>query len=590
MAVRVEGLTRHSVGVQTLRLYNRIVIDGVSADVANQIRTEFTYSNPEHAKAQAMGLFVRVPRYLTSWVDGKDGTLSVPRGGLSRVVKIVADEGDYQIVDATVTGRPVEIPTSKVTPYDYQTRLIDAALAKFNVGYDTVALWRSVQASGKTTAALILATRMRVKTMVIISNSVLMRQWMTRIRKELGIEPGVIGGGRRNLEPPIVVAMQQSLKNVTDAELAQFGLVIGDEIQLFAATTFQESIDRFPARCRLGVSGDEHRADRKEFLIYDQFGGVTAEVKADELVSAGRIHEVEVRVVPTEFRADWYTDIATMRARPGEPQEKLQMRKARAKIMQAERLSTEMAEDAARTKLVVDLATSSVRDYGRVLILATRREHCHRIETAVSAVGLSSGLLIGGSDYRKEFERTLAGFEDRRIQVAIGTYQAIGVGFDLPSIDCGICAAPVANAASGDKQWRQYRGRFARTATGKTDAVLYYLWDGYVFADKPLRHLRRWNSRVTVADADGITPVEQWIEVHYGTKTQRRDKSKPKYEPRQRSIPGFDTEPQRPVRTRSGAVVTKAVGGGGTATGNGRESGMGVPVPRRRRSEAGRSG
>lgn len=573
--------------MQTLRINNRIRIEGVSKETATAIRTAFTYTNPDYTKAQALGLFVRHPKFLTSWVDGEDGTLTVPRGGFERVVEIVRAVGDYTVADETVDGEAVTIPTSKVVPYDYQTRLILAAIGKFTSGHDTVALWRSVQASGKTTAALMLASRLKVKTMVIISNSVLMRQWMTRIRKELGIEPGCIGGGRRNLDPPIVVAMQQSLKNVSDRELARFGLVIGDEIQLFAATTFQESIDRFPARCRLGVSGDERRADRKEFLIYDQFGGITAEVKADELVAAGRIHEVEVRVVPTEFRADWYTDIDTLKMRPGETPDKWRARKSRLKITTAERLSNEMAADDARTQAVVSLAVESVKNYGRVLILATRREHCHRLEAAVSAVGLSSGLLIGGNDYRKEFERTLASFEARRIQVAIGTYQAIGVGFDLPSIDCGICAAPVANSASGDKQWRQYRGRFARTATGKADAVLYYLWDGYVFGDKPLRHLRRWNSRVTVSDADGITPVEQWIEVHYGTTTKRRGNPPTKPEPKQRRIPGFDFEPQRPVRTRSGG---RPVVEAGTAAGDGRERGMGIPAPRRRRSEAGGRG
>jgi hypothetical protein len=807
--------SRHSTGVIILHIDNRVRIDDfdgqLSDEVRDEIKRQFTYSNPDYSKAKAFGFFKHVPKFLVSWKESTDRSvgceLSVPRGGLSRVEAILrAAQLAYEVTTTRPQGEQVDIPPSNVVPYDYQSTLIEAAMAKFETR-DSVALWRSVQAcvagdtrigvnragksftipiadivhrfhggvvsgrvwdptiptyvrgrdangsvrlirvldavstgdrevrrlitvgglsieatddhlfltrhgwkplkalrsgveiavegqvdvdppgrvhrkyvqgldghpyaarqfdnamtvlrhrlvmesalnrldfdeyiarlrsgdvdglyfippeysvhhidengrnndlsnlalmtaaahrswpgrtqwrnvnartiwdevrdvgdarttatydlvlddphcylanrivvhnSGKTTAALILATRMGVNTIVVISNSVLMRQWCTRIRDELGFTPGVVGGGKYDVSPPIVVAMQQSLKNMPTHDVDRFGLVIGDEIQLFAADTFQSSIDRFPARYRLGVSGDERRADRKECLIYDQFGPVTAEVKADELVAAGRIHEVEVRVIPTDVRFDWWQEILDLKSTdPNETEEQLIARRTKMKIRSADRLAEDLGGSAERNAAIVQVVSESVAQVGSAIVLAGRREHCHVLDSAISAIGLRSGLLIGGTDYREEFGRTLRGFVAGEIQVAVGTYQAIGVGFDLPAVARGICASPVANAAGGAMQWRQYRGRFARSAKGKTDAAVYYVWDANIFGLKPLQNLIRWNARVVVRDGDDWIPAKQWIERNQadGKATKRHA------DPKQRSIPGFDSDPDDGGRT-----------------------------------------
>jgi superfamily II DNA or RNA helicase len=580
------------VDVLILKIDNRVRIgEGLPDELRDQIRRAFTYDNPDYAKALVFGFYKRVPRYIVSWQDRTDaagpGGLSVPRGGLERVEAILRAAGmAYFVEDHTTSGDRVEIPTSKVVPYDYQDRLIDAAMAKFGL-VDSVAMWRSVCASGKTTAALILATKMQLKTLVIISNGVLMRQWCDRVKTELGFAPGVVGGGKYDVSPPIVVAMQQSMPKMPKEDVDRFGLLIGDEIQLFAANTFQASVDRFPARCRLGVSGDERRADGKECLVYDQFGSVTAEVLASELVASGRIHEVEVRVVPTSFRSDWWTAIDSMPPRPGEEMAKTIQRRVQAKIRQAERLAAELGADETRNATIVQLAQESVDQTGQALVLSTRREHCHVLDAALTSVGLKSGLLIGGADYRDEFARTLRAFVARSIQVAVGTYQAIGVGFDLPAVARGICASPVANSPGGDKQWRQYRGRFARTTGGKSDAAIYYLWDQHVFGLKTLRHLVRWNARVVVRDGDDWIPAKQWLErsVDDGPKKKRHADDK---QSRQRVIPGFDTDPERgrsslPHRRTRSSVRSDD----DSPTESGRERSVGVPTDRRTRTQAG---
>lgn len=585
---------------------NRIRICGeVPEEVLRDIAADFTYENPDYKRAKVFGFKGRIPKYITTWRRPTGDrspvgeVLSVPRGGIQRVLKGLGQAGLVveHVVDSRVGGAGIhKIPGSNLSMRGYQQRLIDYAMAVFNVRLGPgVALWRSPTASGKTTAALQLAACLQKKTLVIVATSVLLGQWLRRTQEDHGIEAGVIGGGKYRVNSQIVIAMQQSLKGVSDEELAQYGLVIGDEIQLFAAPTFEASVDRIPAMYRLGISGDERRSDHKEFLIYDQFGPVTCEVKQSELVDAGMIHEVEVRVVPTEFRSELWDKIEAIEAHPGESDDHLRIRKVQAKIRHAEELANDLGKDQSRTQLIVDLVRESITQTGQAIVLSTRREHCHIIDAALTAAGFRSGLLIGGPDYREIFEQTFRRFQSGETQVAVGTYQAIGVGFDLPIVARGICAAPAANGQDGSYQWRQYRGRFARTADGKLDAAIYYLLDVHVYGYKPLRHLMRWNSKVVVRDGDTWIPAKAWLakERTDGETTKRRSTATTGFEQwdatAQHSSGGATSpEPKaRRPRSSSGSGEYAASGAGlGIATGI---EATGKVRERRKRSDVGRS-
>jgi len=343
----------------------------------------------------------------------------------------------------------------------------------------------AVHNSGKTTAALAWAAEVQVPVLVVVWTTNLLDQWVRRCRAELDYDPGVIQGAKRTVRH-ITVGMQQTLCRCIDDYALQFGAVVCDEVQRFAASTFGAVVDALPARYRLGVSADERRSDRKQFLIYDHFGGVAEEVSHDELVADGIIHEVAVRVVPTAFRADWWHEVPPS---------------ARTEFY--DRLLGELSNDVERNLLIGRVAQWSLDEQEQVLVLTQRREHAHILDTALVALGVKSGLLIGGDDYREQYERARRGLEAGTVRAAVGTYQAVGTGIDLPRVARGVLALPVANSDAARPQWLQYRGRFARTAEGKTDAVVYYLWDREVFGVRPLRNLCRWNHVVTVLEPDG---------------------------------------------------------------------------------------
>ena len=484
---------------------NRIVLDNrvripqrvLGAEVVREIVGRFTYPNPDAAKAKAFGFRRRIPATLVT-VRREGEYLTVPRGGFEAVKEILQRADRWmRVEDHRFQGERWAAPELRNPLYGYQEAMVAAAVDK------PCCLWRSPQASGKTMSALGFAVRVGLPTLVIVYTSNLLDQWVRRCEQQMGPQAkdlvGVIKGQRFRLRP-ITIAMQQTLWRLPSTALkGQFGVVIADEVQLFASATFNKVIDEVDARYVLGVSGDERRADGKEFLIYDQFGDVAAEVRHEDLVDAGYIHEVEVRVVPTTFQADWYVGLPS-------PAQKVKM---------WDRLLTEIGSDPERTRLVLATIRESVGEGGQTLVLCSRREYCHQLDSAATSDGFRSGLFIGGDDYREQFNSTLARIERGECQVAVGTLQAVGVGFDLPHVARGIIATPVATSQTGRMQWQQFRGRFARTAPGKHDAVLYYLHDHHVFGDRPLKNLQRWNRKVSVWSSG------RWIDVRDYLKAKR---------------------------------------------------------------------
>jgi superfamily II DNA or RNA helicase len=485
----------------------RVPLEGLPRAARAELESAFTYENPDVKKLKSLGFRRRLSPTVCTWrYESSAGQLSFPRGGLGRVRSILIEHGVVvSFVDGRSLGdREVKIPPHRRDLWACQVQMVDAALAYQNC------LWRSGQASGKTTAAIALASRVSLPTLVIVATGNLQEQWVRRASDELGVRPrdvGVIRGPHTELgRCGITVGMEQTLRKRVAQLRGRFGMVIADEAQLFGAAGFEYVIDELDAKYRLGITGDERRADRKEFLIYDQFGSVAVEITNDELVAAGAVLEVEVRVVPTDFRADWYTSL---------PHQK--------KVRKLDQLLKEMGKDADRNAMVLQVLRSATAEGQQAVALTHRREHCHIIDSLAAGAGLRPGLLIGGQDYSAEFERTRAGFERGEIMVAVGTYQAIGVGFDVPSASVGVCMTPVANGERGEMQFRQFRGRFARTCAGKEGAVLYYLWDRSVFGLRPVRNLKRWNKRVLVLDRDGWVPASTYVKQRTGSHQEDDD-------------------------------------------------------------------
>lgn len=124
---------------------------------------------------------------------------------------------------------------------------------------------------GKTFCGVAIATKLKVKTLVIVHTLFLRDQWIAEIKKTLGIEAGVISGKTYNIDSPIVISNVQSLKSKVADLRKEFGLVIVDEAHHTPASTFQGITDALHAKYKIGLSGTLERKDGMNVVLQDYF-------------------------------------------------------------------------------------------------------------------------------------------------------------------------------------------------------------------------------------------------------------------------------------------------------------------------------
>lgn len=395
--------------------------------------------------------------------------LAIPRGGTNKVRHTLEKYG-YQPwwLDHRYCKRLQldKFYINNVELWPEQERLVEAMLKHENC------LIKSPTASGKTEAALKLVEYLLQKAgpvLIIVwegsPKSGLMKQWIDRILQRFEIqrdEIGVIGGGIKRVRD-ITVGMQQTLRNCVDDYTGCFGSVICDEVQRFAANTFQDVIEKFPAKYRIGISADESRKDKMEGLIYDMFGDVVEEIDPEVLLSKNLICPVGVRVIPTTF--NYFANVA------GEACPWVELP---SELKDFNDFLGMMYTNQDRETLIASFLLPCLEAGNITLVTTYRVEHAKKWREFLISEGYQCGLMIGGAEYVNEFEISAEGLRKKEIQVAVGTIQKMSTAHDIPSLERCFVLGPLA----GNRQlFNQMKGRIGRTAPGKTQAYLYYFWD-----------------------------------------------------------------------------------------------------------------
>ena len=450
----------------------RIFVVDLAPDVLAEIKAAFTYKNPTHFKLKAMGYKAfKEPANISTWKI-ENGVLLIPRGGFKKLRAILRNRKIlFEIDDRRTLGDPRyagQIPDYQGHQLrDYQCQAVDAMEKNQNT------ILRSSTGSGKTSALIALAARLKLPTLVIVWMGSLYEQWIRRVRDELKIsDVGEIRGSVRKFRP-ITIAMQQTLWSRLDDEIKNFpGLVICDEVHRFAARTLLSTVHAFPAHYRVGASDDERRTDQKEFLLYDAFGHPSQDIQYNTLADQGHVIDVDVICVPTNFSpsSEYFND----------PDFNV--------------LLDEMTADVVRNDLIDRIVSIAVSTDEQVFVMSHRVQHCVSIVNRLKARGIKAGLLVGAEEYETEFKETLVGMELGTVRVGVGTVQSIGTGLDLPNISVAVAVTPI---AGNETTFRQARGRICRTAIGKNSATFYYLMDP-LYGRKHVRNLCKWSRRVSV--------------------------------------------------------------------------------------------
>ena len=459
----------------------------LGAELEQRLADEFTYRNPQKAKLRRLGKWTgHVPESIEHF-ERDDVRLVLPRGGAARVEKIVARFGrellyldrrlDLPRADFSLgpNARPVELRPS-------QLEMVEAAVAR------ETAVIRAATGSGKTEAALEIVRRLSRPALVVVWTSGLVTQWVDRISARFGWPKsriGVVGGGVSRFGD-VTVALQQAIYKRPEEIAERFAVVVMDECQRASAATYRSLISRLPARYRIAFSADERRKDGLEWLIWDNFGPVAAEVSRKELVRAGALCEVDVVLVPTGLRVDFLE-----RADPELRSVVLSQRYTD--------VSAIVAGDAARNALAARIAAREARA-GRSTIVFCNRIADGQVYDLARRIaideGVRCGTMVGGPAARAEYEETKRRLISGELRCAVASSAAYQ-GEDIPRLEVGVVVTPTA----GNRQlFEQQVGRLRRTSPGKTRGTIYVLWDEHVFRSHRENLVDWYGSRlVTVA-------------------------------------------------------------------------------------------
>ena len=284
---------------------------------------------------------------------------------------------------------------------------------------------------GKTICALAIASKLGLRTMILVHKEFLMNQWIDRIRTFCpGASIGIVQQDKCEIEHDFVLTMIHTLsqKPFEPGKFSSIGLLIIDEAHHIGARVFSQSMFKLCPKWTLGLTATPDRKDQLGHLL-NWFLGPTFFV-------ARRENQTKVATRCIQF--SYSNEVRIPLNRMG-------------KVNLSE-LVTMLTEDPERNQVIID--TVRHLDTSRnILILSDRRNHCMFL-----ASELNGGLYMGGMK-----QEELCESEKRRIIVA--TFSQAHEGLDIPKLDTIILATPHSDV-------RQAVGRILRETPGKVNHPL----------------------------------------------------------------------------------------------------------------------
>jgi len=357
-------------------------------------------------------------------------------GGLSQ--KWLID--GHKIEDHTVCPR-IDWPSITCKYWKGQEESVKALVSKFQ--YENGALLEAPCGSGKTLMGLDVASKLGVKTLVLVHKDDLAKQWHDSAKLFFsGVNLGHVQGDMwdyRNKH--VVTAMAQTLysrkDDISPEFWRQFGLVIYDECHRYPARTFEQVMKMPSAKYRLGVSATWRRKDKLDCIWHWHIGDIAHRTKTDRLTGKyvqipceTDLHDSQFKLKGRISNARWITGIAGY---PG----------------YSEWLAEQVVEGAKVGRKVLCLSD-------RIAHLVAIKEHVEKISNF--EVGMYVGKLKKKVT-RDELEKAA------RCPIIMATYKKVGEGTDIPAIDTLVLATPRADV-------EQAVGRIQRPANKKELLVI----------------------------------------------------------------------------------------------------------------------
>lgn len=329
-------------------------------------------------------------------------------------------------------------------------------------------------AGGKTFIGLKAIERLGQSTLVLVPTLVLVDQWVERIKDKLGVEAGVLVGGRNEIGW-ITVSTYDSASINAEELSDKFALLIADETHHLFAPGYSQAAEMLVAPYRLGLTSTLHRADMRHLDAPRLIGGVVYEASHEELVGeyvAPYVHRKVFVDLITQEKAEYeklwsvytgYLKKANISMHGEEGFRKLIMRsvfdpEAREALLARNKALKIAANSEAKVQFLAEKLKESCE---KTIIFALHNSLVYSVSKRFLIPAITCQTLD------KERHLILARFRSDEYR-AIVTSQVLDEGFDVSDASMGI----VLGGSGSYRQYVQRLGRLLRKDEGKV-AVLY---------------------------------------------------------------------------------------------------------------------
>lgn len=355
------------------------------------------------------------------------------------VVQVLRDFG-YMVSEVEVKYPEVKFAKS-FSLFPFQSEAVENWVAHGRRG--TVVI---PTGGGKTFVGLEAMFRSGVSSLVLVVTRELAAQWSERIKKYLGVAPGMLGGGSRDVRE-VTVAIYNSAVKYIDELVGRFGLVIFDEAHHVPAETFKEVALALDSPFRLALSATPEREDENEHLIYEAVGPLVYRASYRSMMEAGLVVPVEHYRVYVRLTKD---EAAAYRSLPSD---------------NAILLRNAAAKSSSKIEIAVKIVKREVELGSKVLVFTQFVDQAEELYRRIREAGVAAVLITSEEGDR---ELALRRFSEGKVRVVVAT-TVLDEGVDVPDADVAV----VVSGTGSKRQMIQRVGRVVRASPGKKRARVY---------------------------------------------------------------------------------------------------------------------